>query len=586
MKKQDWNSIKWNDIEDFIHKLQKRIYIASKEQKTKELKKMQRILINSRAAKLKAVRTVSQDNRGKQTAGVDGVKTLTSSQRFLMSEHLKIDGKASPIKRVWIPKPGKTELRPLGIPTLKDRAKQKLLLMALEPEWEAKFEPNSYGFRPGRSCQDAIEAIFISINQKPKWVLNADIEKCFDQINHKVLLTKLNTFPEAERQVKSWLTAGILEGDLFEESNDMGTPQGGVISPFLANVALHGLEYHIENFAAKLDLRESDGKATPQRTRKTSTTLVRYADDFVLLHASKQAVIECRSEIDRWLKNIGLKLKESKTHINHTLDRTTEDKDIPKQSGFDFLGFNVRQYPIGKYRVRKTKKALKFRTLIKPSKDQVTRHMKRLKEVLEKAKKPEVILSKLNPMIIGWARYYHKVVSYKIFKWCDTFLFEALTRWTRKNHRNRSRKWQNARYFHTIGTRNWIFGIRKKEEIVTLKNHTDIPIERHTKVRGTESPYNGDWMYWSTRLQKYPTVANNVIVMMKRQKGRCNWCKRPFFPGDIIERDHILAKSQGGRNITSNFQLLHGHCHDQKTKDEMTSGTLRSRMIGNYHVRF
>lgn len=569
MEKQNWNSIKWNEIEEFTHKLQKRIYIASKdtvqcptEQKIIELKKMQRILINSKTAKLKAVRTVSQDNRGKQTAGVDGVKTLTGPQRILMSNHLKIDGKTSPIKRVWIPKPGKTELRPLGIPTMKDRAKQKLLLMALEPEWEAKFEPNSYGFRPGRSCQDAIEAIFISINQKPKWVLEADIEKCFDQIDHKALLTKLNTFPEAEKQIESWLKAGILEGHIFEESNDMGTPQGGVISPFLANVALHGLEYHIENFVAKLDLRGPNGKALPQRTRKTSTTLVRYADDFVVLHASKQVIIECRSEIEAWLKNIGLKLKESQTRISHTLER--EGKVIPEQSGFDFLGFNVKQYPIGKYRVRKTKKALKFRTLIKPSKNKVTEHMRRLKEVLKEAKKPEVILSKLNPIIIGWARYYHKVVSYKIFKWCDAVLFKALIGWTRKKHKKRSRKWQNARYFHTVGTKNWVFGIRKDNEIVTLKNHTDISIERHIKVRSTESPYNGNWMYWSTRLQKYPTVANNVIELIKRQKGRCNWCKRPFFPGDIIERDHILAKSQGGKNITSNFQLLHGHCHDQK----------------------
>lgn len=556
--KEPWNSIKWNEIEEFVHKLQTRIYTASKEQKTVEMKKMQRILINSIAAKMKAVRAVSQDNRGNKIAGIDGIQKISAPQRYTLADSLKIDGKCSPIKRVWISKPGKDEKIPLGIPTIQDRAKQKLLLMALEPEWEAKFEPNSYGFRPGRSCQDAIEAIFISINQKPKWVLKANIEKCFDQINHKALTKKLNTFPEAEKQIESWLKAGVLENDVYEESN--GIPQRGVFSPFLANVALHGLESHIKEFVTQLDLKGSDGKALPQRTRKTSISFIRYADDFVILHAEIEAIKRCPAEVEIWLKQMGLKLKDSKTQISHTLGKTTNEKAQLVQKGFDFLGFNIRQYPIGKYRVRKTKKALNFRTLIKPSKDKVIEHMKKMKMILKEAKKPEMVLANLNPMIIGWARYYQTVVSYKIFKWCDAELFKALLAWTRKTHKKRSRKWQNARYFHTLGTKKWTFGIKKESEIISLKNHTDIPIERHIKVKDTDSPYNGNWMYWSNRLNIYPLFFS----LIKNQKGRCNWCKRPFFPGDIIEKDHIVAKSQGGKNITSNFQLLHGHCHDQK----------------------
>jgi RNA-directed DNA polymerase len=188
-----------------------------------------------------AVRQVTQDNRGKNTAGVDGVKSLTPPQRIELVESLRLTGKAMPTRWVWIPKPGTTEKRPLGIPTLTDRARQALVKQVLEPEWEAQFEPNSYGFRPARSAHDAIEAIWVAINKKAKYVLEADIAKCFDRIDHTALLAKLNTFPTLRRQVKSWLKAGLMEGgQLFPTAE--GTPQGGVISPLLANIALHGME--------------------------------------------------------------------------------------------------------------------------------------------------------------------------------------------------------------------------------------------------------------------------------------------------------------------------------------------------------
>jgi RNA-directed DNA polymerase len=227
----EWRQINWRQLEKRVFKLQKRIYRASLRGDVKAVRKLQKTMIKSWSAKCLAVRRVTQDNQGKKTAGVDGVKSLTPKQRFALVAKLKLGSKVKPTRRVWIPKPGKEEKRPLGIPTMYDRALQCLLKMALEPEWEAKFEPNSYGFRPGRSCHDAIEAIFISIGRKPKFVLDADIAKCFDKIDHEALLRKLNTFPTIRRQIKAWLKAGVMDKLQFQETSE-GTPQGGVIFTF------------------------------------------------------------------------------------------------------------------------------------------------------------------------------------------------------------------------------------------------------------------------------------------------------------------------------------------------------------------
>jgi RNA-directed DNA polymerase len=236
-----WNSIRWKKLQRDVFKLQKRIYRASDRGDVRTVHKLQRLLMMSRSAKLLAVRRVTQDNQGKKTAGVDGVKALTPSQRLTLAKTLRVGNKAKPVRRVWIPKPGTTEQRPLGIPTVHDRALQTLVKLALEPEWEAKFEPNSYGFRPGRSCHDAIEAIFSSMRRKAKYVLDADIAKCFDRINHQALLDKLQTNPKLRRQIKAWLKSGVVDnGSLFP--TEQGTMQGGTISPLLANVALHGME--------------------------------------------------------------------------------------------------------------------------------------------------------------------------------------------------------------------------------------------------------------------------------------------------------------------------------------------------------
>ena len=377
-----WSDINWRKLERGVHKLQKRIFQASNRDDVKLVRRLQKLLINSRSARLLAVRRVTQDNQGKKTAGVDGVKSLTPKQRLILVDKIKLGTKAKPTRRVWIPKPGTTEERPLGIPTMNDRALQALVKLVLEPEWEARFEPNSYGFRPGRSCHDGIEAIFNSIKHKPKFVLDADISKCFDRINHSKLISKLNTFPTLRRQIRAWLKAGVMDGKKMFPTNE-GTPQGGVISPLLANIALHGLEELIKGLAPKFDMKEKNNKYQISVTNKRqSISLIRYADDFVVLHENNEVINLCKKTIEEWLIDIGLELKPSKTRICHTLKTHNDVKP-----GFNFLGFNVRQFFVGKYTSGKDGKGniLGFKTIITPSKEGQKRHYSKIAEVIDKS---------------------------------------------------------------------------------------------------------------------------------------------------------------------------------------------------------
>jgi len=291
----EWKDINWRKLERVTFKLQKRIFQASERGDVKAVRKLQKTLIRSWSGKCIAVRRVTQDNQGKNTAGVDGVKALTPKQRMNLVGKLKLTRKVKPTRRVMIPKPGTTETRPLGIPTINDRALQALVKLALEPEWEAIFEPNSYGFRPGRSCHDAVEAIFNSINQKAKYVLDADIAKCFDRIDHKALLSKIHTYPTLRRQLKVWLKAGYyVQGDLFPTNE--GTPQGGVISPLLANIALHGMEERVKQYAETLTMFSGEKKLSKNQRRET-LSLIRYADDFVIIHEDINVVKKCQEII-------------------------------------------------------------------------------------------------------------------------------------------------------------------------------------------------------------------------------------------------------------------------------------------------
>jgi RNA-directed DNA polymerase len=287
-----------------------RIYQASQRNDRVLVHQLQRLLINSWSAKCLAVRRVTQDTQGKKTAGIDGMKSLSPQQRMRLVQTLRVDLKTRPVRRVWIPKPyAPTEKRGLGLATLCNRAAQMLLKLALEPAWEAKFEPNSYGFRPGRSCHDAIDAIYISSNQKPKYVLDADIEKCFDRSSHPALLAKLQTGPFLRRVNKGWLKAGGIENGAWFPTEE-GTPQGGVCSPLslLANIAFQGLEQEITSALPALVHAE-----------RWKPAVGRYADDLVVLHADKAVVEQVQQLVSTWLARRGLTLKPSKTCITHTL---------------------------------------------------------------------------------------------------------------------------------------------------------------------------------------------------------------------------------------------------------------------------
>ncbi len=321
----EWSSIVWSEIQTKVIKLQTKIYEASKSGNKPLVVKLQKTLISSFSARLIAVRRVTQENKGKRTAGIDGVKSLTPQQRIELAEQLRLDGKSSPLRRVEIPKPGKKENRPLGIPTIEDRAKQALAKLALEPEWEALFETNSYGFRPGRSCHDAIEAIELSIRKKPKYLIDADLKGCFDNIDHEALIQKLKTFPDMEKQIRAWLKSGVLIGDVFHKTVS-GTPQGGVISPLLANIALDGFESYI---SSEFPVRKTRiGQPKGKMKEYCDARVIRYADDFVIFHEEEEVIKAALEKTKQWMANIGLALNEQKTKLCHTLEELIRPRQV------------------------------------------------------------------------------------------------------------------------------------------------------------------------------------------------------------------------------------------------------------------
>jgi RNA-directed DNA polymerase len=336
-----WKDIDWKQVEIRVFKLQKLIYRASSRGEISKMRKYQKLLTKSYYARLLAVRRVTQDNKGKKTAGIDGIKNLPPMQRLNLVDLLnKRRLKASPTRRVWVPKPGKDEKRPLGIPTIYDRALQALVKMGRSPEWEARFEPNSYGFRPGRSVHDAIENIYNVIHLKPKYVLDADISKCFDRINHDALLRKIGKTPY-RRLIKQWLKSGVFDNKQFSDTVE-GTPQGGVISPLQAPTSPYmGLVEKLMEFAQTLDIRNSRGFQAGWQIKCKTLNLIRYADDFVILHKDIKVVLQAKTIIQEWLSQVGLELKPEKTRIAHTLKEYEGNKP-----GFDFLGFTVRQWEV------------------------------------------------------------------------------------------------------------------------------------------------------------------------------------------------------------------------------------------------
>ena len=530
----EWKELPWKRIQRQVFKLQRRIYRASCRGDVKAVHRLQRLLMRSWAAKCLAVRRVTQDNKGRKTAGIDGFSSLSPKERLQLTQRLQVGSKASPMRRVYIPKPGsKTEQRPLSIPTMHDRALQALVKLALEPEWEAHFEANNYGYRPGRSSHDAIGAIFRMIMNKPKYVLDTDIQKCFEQISQSALLQKLSTFPSLARQIRAWLRSGIMEGETVYPT-ERGVAQGGPLSPLLANVALHGMATMLHNAFT--------GRPRPM--------LVQYADDLVVLHPNLSVIQRCQELLNEWLGDLGLELKPSKTRITHTLD------PFEGNVGFEFLGYSIRQHRVGK-----THSKQGFKTIIKPSKAAQVRHGQRLRDIVRRYRSaPQAdLINRLNPVIRGWSNYYSTVCSKVVFSAMDHQLFEKLRSWAYQRHSNKGRRWIVRKYWRIEDGQGWLFAPRGSDTSA-LAAHASTPIQRHIKVQGSRSPYDGDWVYWSQRISTFPSVKPTVSRLLRAQAGRCSTCGLYFQSEDRMKVHHSDGNSANYRR--NNLALVHRHCYD------------------------
>ncbi|MBR8841146.1 MAG: HNH endonuclease [Stigonema ocellatum SAG 48.90 = DSM 106950] len=411
-----------------------------------------------------------------------------------------------------------------------------------------------------RSCHDAIKQIKNCIQNKAKYVLDADIAKCFDRINHEVLLLKLNIKGKVRQQIKAWLKSGVIDTGVFTATSE-GTPQGGVISPLLANIALHGLENRLIKYVETL----------PGIKAKNRENLgfVRYADDFVVLHKDIAVVQRCREIISEWLGGIGLELKPEKTRLTHTFKPELSEDG---KAGFDFLGHHIQQYPAGKYRSNRNAYGtiLGFNTRIIPSAKASKVHQEELGRIITKHRSsPQVTLIKdLNPVIRGWSSFYSNSDAQCVGELSkqDYLLYLKLRRWAKRQCGNS--KDGHVKYWHSINGNNWVFATREgKANPFRLLSHSGYcsSSTSYVKVKGDKSPYDGDLIYWSSRLGTHPQMPNHKAKLLKQQKGKCPWCGLSFQDWDVLEVDHIIPKALSGKDEYKNLQLLHRHCHDEKT---------------------
>lgn len=523
-----WKSIDWYWVEAEVNRLQTRIAKATRDKKWNTVKRLHYLLTHSYYAKLLAVRKVTT-NKGNKTSGVD--KELWSTPASKMRAVLSLTDKgykSKPLRRVYIEKKGKKAKRPLGIPTMYDRAMQALYALALDPVAEIMGDPRSFGFRKGRSCHDACERIFadLSHDYSPKWVLEGDIKGCFDNISHEWLIQNI---PMDQSILKQFLKSGfVFERELFPTED--GTPQGGIISTLLANMALDGMQKLLyDRFH-----RNPKGKVDVRVQNAHKVNMVRYADDFIVTAATKEIAREAKEVIVNFLAARGLELSEEKTLITHIDD------------GFDMLGWTFRKY--------------KGKLIIKPSKKAIKSSVASLSETIlkrGKAWKQDLLILKLNAQIRGWTNYHQSVVASKAFHHIDYIMFELLWRWAKRRHPNKGQRWIARRYWHSRGTRNWVFCT----DAVQLVKASDTHIVRHTQVRLDMNPYI-DRQYFMDRKFKngMRRLSGRYKLIWKKQKGSCYHCGMPMDIRDEREICVKTSKSQPAKEPLLNMAYVHKHC--------------------------
>lgn len=523
-----WKSIDWKKAEAEVSRLQARIAKATQEKKWNTVKRLQYLLSHSYYAKALAVRKVTT-NKGKHTPGID--KELWNTPAVKMRNVLILTDKgykAKPLRRVFIEKPGKKKKRPLGIPCMYDRAMQALYALALDPVSETTADEKSFGFRRGRSAQDACEYIFTALSRRtsPEWVLEGDIKGCFDHISHDWLIDHI---PMDKSVLKQFLKAGfVFQNELFP--TDEGTPQGGVISPILANMALDGMQkvlsdrFHT-NRLGKIDLRFKNAH---------KVNLVRYADDFIVTAATKEIAEEAKEIIRGFLCTRGLELSEEKTLITHVDD------------GFDMLGWTFRRF--------------KEKLIVKPSKKSVKALNASLHNtVLERGKawRQEDLIRVLNRQLRGWANYHQSVCAKDAFSRTDHILYEMLWCWAKRRHPKKNRKWITANYWYSKGLRNWVFST-KNAELIRLG---EVPIIRHTKVRMSANPYLDSEYFIQRKIQNgMKRLSGRFKKIWRNQNGCCYHCGQPMEISDEREIFYKIPKSMGGKDDVPNMAYVHKYC--------------------------
>lgn len=494
-----WSAIQWRIIEKQVHRLQMRIAKAAREGRYGKAKALQQLLTHSYAAKVLATKRVTSNSGGK-TAGVDGVVWKTKSEKMRGAIGLKARGYSpQPLRRINIPKKSDpTKTRPLGIPTIRDRAMQALYLLALEPIAETQADQHSYGFRQKRSCADAIEQCFIVLSRQAsaQWILEGDIKACFDTISHPWLE---NNIPMNRKILTRWLNAGYIEKDMFY-STTKGTPQGGIISPTLANMTLDGMETLVKGLTKQAD----------------KVNFVRYADDFIITGSTREVLQEkVKPALEAFLKERGLELSQEKTRITKIDD------------GFDFLGFNVRKY--------------NGKLLIKPAKKSVLSFIRVIRKLIKENQtvKTEELIRQLNARLLGWSLYYRHAVSKQIFSYVDCSIFKAIVRWIKRRHPHKSTKWWRKNYFRQQDFRNWIFYAKIKssegvKETLDLFYASYVKVKRHIKIKAQATPFDPVYKDYfemrAKRNQVKPKMGSNKTVRL------------------LSENQHI-PKSNAGPNL-------------------------------------